>query len=82
MLTQERLKELLKYDPETGLFTWISRKPKVKLNTIAGYKTKRGYILIGVDRVYYFGHRLAFFYMTGQWPKEVIDHINCIKSDN
>jgi hypothetical protein len=41
-----------------------------------------GYITIGFKYKHYLAHRLAFLYMTGQWPKEQLDHINGIRDDN
>jgi hypothetical protein len=79
VLTQERLKELLSYDPETGLFRWIKkpapRANRVKIGAIAGCKEKAhgGYILIGIDGVLYGAHRLAWLYVHGYLPDEV-DH--------
>lgn len=82
MLTQERLKELLHYDEETGLFT---RKTKVAnriAGSIAGAKHNKGYVQIMIDCENYLAHRLAWFYVYGEWPKNQIDHINRIKTDN
>ena len=82
-LTQERLKELLHYDPITGMFTWI--KPlaiRVNAGDTAGYKCPRGYIMMGVGGVYHRAHRLAWLYMYGYLPELSIDHINRVKGDN
>lgn len=82
MLTQEKLKELLSYDPETGLFTWIkARSRRIKVGRIAGTKHCCGYTSISIDRVPMLAHRLAFLHETGSMPIE-IDHINGVRSDN
>ncbi len=78
-LTQNRLKELLDYDPETGVFRWKVNKRNVKIGDIAGYKWKSRntfYIQIGIDGRLYYGHRLAWFYVYGELPEDIIDHDN------
>lgn len=69
-LTQERLKQVVSYDPATGLF---SRDAK------AG---ESGYVRLSIDGSDYLAHRLAWLYMTGSWPKGQIDHKNGTRSDN
>lgn len=77
MLTTERLKQLLNYNPETGGWTWISsptRKPQL-LDKEAGHlAASDGCRRIMIDRVMYRASRLAWFYMKNEWPKEEIDH--------
>jgi hypothetical protein len=83
--THERLKEMVNYDPETGIFTWRKKNPKnhfVKPGDICGHLNKDGYIVMSIDSVRCKAHRVAWFYMTGKWPKKLIDHKNRIKSDN
>jgi HNH endonuclease/AP2 domain len=83
IITQKELKELLEYNPDTGIFTW-NKKPnrRILVNSIAGFKSL-GYISIRLLGRIYRAHRLAWLYMTGSWPqKEYIDHINGIKDDN
>lgn len=82
-ITQERLKELLAYDPLTGVFTWLirPRHGHVKPGDIAGC-LNGGYVVIRVDGRPYKAHRLAWLYMTGCFPSDEIDHINRIKDDN
>ena len=83
MLTQERLKELLDYDPATGVFVWkVPKARPVKAGNKAGYSESDGYISIQIDRKRYKAHRLVWLHVYGRWPKEEIDHINRIRGDN
>lgn len=41
-----------------------------------------GYRRINVDGVKYYEHRLVWFYMTGEWPKNQIDHIDGDRLNN
>jgi len=81
-MTQEKLKSLLKYDKETGIFVWDIDKQKTRKGKKAGYiKKESGYLMIMIDGKNYRGHHLAWLYEYGYLPKE-IDHINHIRSDN
>jgi AP2 domain. len=85
--THAELVERLSYDPETGEFrwrpnpamnaTWNSRFAGAKAGTMAA-----GRLSIRLNYRRYFAHRLAWFYMTGEWPEYEIDHANCDPSDN
>jgi hypothetical protein len=82
-LTAERLRNLLHYDPHTGQFTWLAKaRGGVTVGYVTGYRSKRGDIVITVDYVQRKAHRLAWLYMTGEWPKEDIDHKNGNSADN
>lgn len=81
MLTQERLKELLTYNPETGLFYWNLSVGGSASGSQAGTITLTGYVQIRIDNKSYKAHRLAWLYENGKLPK-VIDHANGIKTDN
>lgn len=74
LITQEELKELLIYEPETGYFFWLQPKQGRPKDKPAGYKTTGGYYTLVINGVKFSSHRLAWFYMTGNWPKEYIDH--------
>ena len=79
----EKVKKLLNYNPDTGIFTWLkNRAGKARAGTRAGTLKKSGYIVIKFGGVEFFVQRLAWFYMTGEWPRGVIDHINGITNDN
>lgn len=83
MLTQAKLKEILEYCPETGLFTWLIKiSKKNNVGGIAGSKTTKGYTQIIIFGKNYKASRLAFFYMTGKWPMDEMDHINRIRNDD
>lgn len=83
MLTQRRLKEVLGYNPETGLFVWRVRLcTKVKIGSVAGCFDSKGYVIITIEDKPYKAHRLAWLYMEGAFPKHFIDHINSVPSDN
>lgn len=76
MITQERLKELLHYDPETGVFT---RLEKVKFTTgevgsSPGWVDAYGYLCIQLDGKTYGAHRLAWLYVYGVFPEPLADH--------
>ena len=74
-VTAERLRELLSYNPETGVFTWIkSTSNSVVLGSRAGGSDCHGYRVIGIDGQRIFEHRLAWLYMTGSMPRQQIDH--------
>lgn len=85
MITQSKLKELLHYDPLTGYFTWLIDKPKshiYKAGRMAGGLDVHGYIQINVAGQVSKAHRLAWLYMTGEWPRGQTDHINHDRADN
>ena len=76
-VTPERLKELLSYDPLTGIWTWRASGPGRRASGVAGcWLHKSGYVQIAVDGRLYLSHRLAWLYMTGAWPEYEVDHID------
>lgn len=81
-LTQARLKELLSYDPETGLFTWNQSRGRVSAGTRAGTVSTKGYNIITIDLKKLRCARLAFLYMTGSFPQNDADHRNTIRTDD
>jgi hypothetical protein len=82
VIDQEGLKRLLHYNPATGVFTWlVSPSRNVKAGDIAG-TDKEGYTLIRLNRKPYRAHHLVWLYLTGEWPKKNLDHINGVKNDN
>lgn len=85
MLTQELLRQLLDYCPDTGVFVWkVDKGYKIKAGKKAGYHTSSGYCSIQIDGQAYQSHRLAFLYMTSIMPsnKEEVDHIDGNRLNN
>ena len=82
-LTQKRLKELLHYDPSTGIFTWlVALSKKVKIGDIAGHIDSKGYRHIGVDCDVYRASRLAWLYMEGYFPEHEVDHEDRVRHND
>ena len=85
------LRSLITYDPDTGVFIWKRRiftSARAECwnttfaGTVAGREATNGYWDISVDYTRYRAHRLAWLYVTGEWPSDKIDHINGNKKDN
>jgi hypothetical protein len=83
MLTAERLRECLLYNPDTGEFRWlVDRGSNAREGTGAGAINTDGYRVITLCGREYRAHRLAWLYMTGEWPADEVDHRNLIRDDN
>lgn len=81
-LTRKRLKELLHYDEQTGIFTRAKAlNGASRIGQIAGSKNRLGYVVINVQGKPHYAHRLAFLYMIGRFPK-VTDHKDGNPSNN
>jgi hypothetical protein len=83
-ITQERLKELLHYNPATGFFSWkVQKAHRVKIGSRAGCSlSKDGYRRVRIDGILHLESRLAWLYCEGYLPEHEIDHRNRICGDN
>jgi len=83
MLTQKRLKELLDYDPDTGIFTRrLNASSRARLGKKAGAINSGGYLQTRLERKMYLNAWLAWLYIYGRWPTKWMDHINGNRADN
>jgi len=83
-MTREELVRRLAYDPDTGIFTWrVTTCRRMKAGDLAGcIDRSKGYHRISIDGKAYKAHRLAWLYVTGEWPPEGVDHIDGDRSNN
>ena len=83
IITQDELKEILHYNPDTGIFIWIKPNSfRMKIGDEAGWLTKKEYMRVTIKYKCYLLHRLAWLYMFGNFPKNLLDHINGVRNEN
>jgi len=84
-LSVERLRELLDYDPTTGILTWkVRRGGKARAGSRGGGRHSKGYLQISIDGVRHFAHRLAWAIHHGAMPPRGIqvDHMDGNPANN
>lgn len=83
-LTMERLRSVLDYDAQTGVFTWkkVSAGTRVEAGKAGSPVIGGRYLSITIDQKPYLAHRLAWFYVNGKWPKGEIDHMDGCGTNN
>ncbi len=83
LLSHDRLTEVLSYDPITGIFLWKKRiSIRIVVGKIAGRPDRNGHIQITIDGTRWMAHRLAWFYVYGEWPEDQIEHRDLDKKNN
>jgi len=83
MMTQDYVKQFYTYDPDTGNFIWaVHRHGSKGIGSIAGKRDSHGYIQIKLNGKSHLAHRIAFLYMTGNLPAEMVDHIDGVRDNN
>lgn len=78
----DSIKKRIEYCKDTGIFRWISGFHKSKTGTVAGCLYNNGYLVISIEGKRYLAHRLAWYFVYGEMPKNQIDHINGVRTDN
>jgi len=83
-LTADYLRHVLHYDPLTGAWTWMNpvKRSKMHRGDVAGRIDCNGRRQIRIASGFFYSARLAHLYMTGEWPKDQMDHINRIRDDD
>lgn len=82
MIIQQQLKDLVTYDPKTGIMIWkFITSNRVKKDRKMGHYAN-GYLMTSIFGKKYQVHRLAWLYVYGEFPKHMLDHINRIRDDN
>jgi hypothetical protein len=82
-LAAEYLREILSYDPDTGVFRWkVSETNRVSVGGVAGSQNGDGYTRIMIGKKKYRAHRLAWLHVYGEWPAKYVDHVDGDRSNN
>lgn len=82
-LTAKRLREIMDYNPKMGVFRWKEKLARrVYVGAVIGTNGPKNNRIVSIFSKRYQLHRLAFLWMTGKWPSQQVDHINCDRSDN
>lgn len=85
-ISHTELVRTLAYNPETGVWVWLVQRqgygPGVFPGDVAGAVNASGYRHIGINGRLYSAHTLAWFYMTGSWPEQLVDHKDRVKTNN
>ena len=76
------VKSRLRYDKDSGVFTWTESRGSVKAGDLAKSVNSLGYARVKVGGVHHLAHRLAWAFVHGSFPESEIDHVNGIKTDN
>ena len=81
-MTQETLKQFVRYEPDSGFFYRIKSKKKTSVGLKIGHKDSYGYMQFTINGKFYLSHRMVWLYVYGFLPEKEIDHINGVRDDN
>lgn len=83
MIDNNKLKQVLDYNRESGVFTWlVCSRNQMRKGSVAGHVSRDGYVKIQIGGKEYLAHRLAWQYVYGETPPAYVDHINRDVTDN
>ena len=82
MATEEYIRSLFDYEPETGIVRRKVGRRGHAAGEVAGWTRQDGYRIIRIKKQDFLAHRIAWLIMTGRWPPDQIDHKNHDPSDN
>jgi hypothetical protein len=82
VISQQELKELVEYNPETGVLMWRVARPRADQWSNVGSLTPQGYLRTSIRGRAYFVHSLIWLYVYGYFPENDIDHIDRVKTNN
>src|SRR3546814_357316 len=82
LYSREYILSRVSYNPETGIFVWVSSPRPGWAGRRAGFVKNKGYRVLAIDEVRFLEHRPAWFLMTGKWPPGEVDHRNGARDDN
>lgn len=81
--TPERVRDVLNYDPNTGILRWrVATGKKARPGKVVGCTDGHRRVLVGIDGYRTRAHILVWVWVHGEWPSMMIDHINGDPSDN
>lgn len=82
-LTAARARELLHYDPLTGVLTrQLKTCTRVPVGSVCNAQTPMGRTCLGLDNRQYLASRVIWLWMTGKWPDGIVDHKNGVTNDD
>lgn len=81
-VTIQRLRDVLDYEPATGVLTTKIWRPRSAVGVVAGCVRADGYRSIWIDQQQFLAHRIIWALVTGEWPDVQIDHVNGLRDDN
>ena len=81
-ITAALLREYIHYDPDTGVFTRIKPHQGARLGPVKLWVHSDGYVRFISARRNLYAHRMAWLYTTGEYPVNLVDHIDGDRTNN